>query len=472
VEAITNIVDRGSFDRVEDRLSSRDPLAFAGYGEALARARERSGADESVIYGAARIGEIAIEIAAFDFAFLGGSMGEVAGERLARSMERAIERRVPFVLRTSTGGARMQEGMRSLVQMPKVVAARVGLGHAHQPFVAVLSNPTTGGVLASAAALADVTVAEAGATIGFAGPRIAERFTGAPLPHGSHTANSAYASGLVDEIVSSPDVRAFVSSVLKVLIPDEPAGKTETPSFEDEATDDPWDLVQAVRHSDHPRAPVLVEDACDSLVQLRGDRAGADDPAVVTALARLAGRRVMTIALDRDHQPGPHGYRKARRCINIAARLKMPVLTVVDTRGADPSSASESGGVAWEIGKLFETILTTPVPVISVVIGEGGSGGALAFASGDVLLAFRRSIFSVIGPEAAAEILWRDSNRAPEAARALKVSAEQLAKLGIADRVIDGAPSPSALRDAFVSALDGLSSEDLSTARRDRWRTR
>ena len=470
MDAVMNLVDRDSFDPVEDGLVSRDPLDFEGYGDALAAAREKSSADESVVYGAGRIGDVEVELAAFDFRFLGGSMGEVAGERLARSMERAAQRNVPFVLRTSTGGARMQEGMRSLVQMPKVVSARVALGRARQPFVAVLSHPTTGGVLASIAALADITVAEAAATIGFAGPRVAQRFTGEALPEGSHTANSAYASGLVDELVSTSDVRAYVASVLNVLCRDDFTPIEAGGPKQDEGPRDAWELVEAVRHPTHPRGPELIEGACDASVTLRGDRAGRDDPAVVTALGRIAGRRVMTIALDRDHHPGPHAYRKARRCIEIAGRLGVPVLTVIDTRGADPSAASENGGIAWQIAKLFESVLTVQVPVISIVTGEGGSGGALAFACGDVLLAFRRSIFSVIGPEGAAEILWRDANRAPEAARALKLTADQLAELGIADRVIQGPPSPTAVRAAFVAALEGLGSGVLAGDRHTRWR--
>ena len=472
LESITNLVDSDTFAPVEDGLSSRDPLSFEGYDDSLARAREKAGVDESVVYGAALIGGIEVEVAAFNFAFLGGSMGEVAGERIARAMERAAERRVPFLLRTATGGARMQEGMRSLVQMPKVVAARAELAAAQQPFIAVLGNPTTGGVLASIAALADVTVAEAGATIGFAGPRVAESFTGKPLPEGSHTANSAYAAGLVDELVSSSDVHAYVAGVLKVLAADDPRpGETSPPQQDDERTD-AWALVEAVRHQDHPHAPDLVKNASDAFTELRGDRGGSDDPAVFACLARIAGRRLVAIALDRHHFPGPHGYRKARRCLELATRLGLPVLTVVDTRGADPSADSESHGIAWEIAKLFETILAVPVPVIAVVTGEGGSGGALAFAAGDAVVAFRRSIFSVIGPEGAAEILWRDANRAPEAARVLKLRADDLAELGIVDEVIHGEASPHALRGAFVDALERVRSNEPSpSARRGRWRS-
>ena len=469
LESITSLVDRDSYRPVDDGTSARDPLAFEGYRDAL----DDAGSGESVAVGDARIGDVDVVVAAFDFSFFGGSMGEVAGERLATAMERAASSRVPFVLRTATGGARMQEGMRSLIQMPKVVAARIELGMAGQPVISVLGHPTTGGVLASLAALADVTVAEAGATIGFAGPRVAARFTGHELPEGSHTANSAYAAGLVDEIVSSSDAHAYVASLLKVLGPDEPVAAEAPPGGDATEPSDAWDLVEAVRAASHPRAPDVMRDAAESFVELRGDRAGGDDPAVVATLARVAGRRMMSLALDRDHHPGPHGFRKARRCLAIAGRLGIPVVTLIDTRGADPSADSEASGIAWEIAQLFEAMLQAPVPVVAIVTGEGGSGGALAFGAADRLLAFSRSIFSVIGPEGAAEILWRDGARAPEAARALKLTARDLLDLGIADEVLEGAATPEAIAFAVASTLDGLGDEpDRASARRNRWRTR
>lgn len=446
-------------------------MSFPGYADAADTARASGASDESVVAGSAQIGGIDVEVAAFDFAFFGGSMGEVAGERLAAAMERAASRTVPFILRTSTGGARMQEGMRSLVQMPKVISARATLADSGQPFVAVLGHPTTGGVLASVAALADVTVAEAGATIGFAGPRVAERFTGSPLPEGSHTAISAYAAGLVDELVSAADAHSFIASVLKVVAPDDPT-LVEAPVGGDERDLEPWDLVQMVRSAAHPKAPDLVRDASELFVELRGDRAGADDAAVFVALCRVAGRRVLAIALDRDHHPGPHGFRKARRCLDIAARLRIPVITLVDTRGADPSAESEAGGIAWQIARLFEAMLRLPVPVVSIVTGEGGSGGALAFAAGDRLIAFRRSVFSVIGSEGAAEILWRDAGRVQEAATALRLTASDLSDLGIADEIVPGAASRDALRHSIATSVDALAgAADPSPARRQRWRS-
>ncbi len=240
------LVDAGSFRPVSDGLSSRDPLSFPGYPELLERARTE--VDESVLAGPARIGGHDVEVALFEFGFLGGSVGEVAGERIARALERAAERRTPFVLRTATGGSRMQEGMRSLVQMPKMVAARETLGHAGCPFIVLLGHPTTGGVLASIAALADVTLAREDATIGFAGPRVAEVFLGRALGPGSHTAEMALRSGLVDALVDAGSEGAAVTRVLDVLAPDEPAAVDAPPiTTEMDALPDPWDVVTAAR---------------------------------------------------------------------------------------------------------------------------------------------------------------------------------------------------------------------------------
>jgi acetyl-CoA carboxylase alpha subunit len=403
-------------------------------------------------------------------------MGEVTGELLSGALERGAERRVPVVLRTATGGARMQEGMRALVQMPKVVSARLTLGRAHQPLIAVLGNPTTGGVLASIASLADVTVAEEGATVGFAGPRVAEAFLGAPLGEGSHTAQSAMMNGLVDMVVPLDGVRDYIARALRVLRRD-PAPVEPPPSAPAVQHDpvDAWKVVEAARADHRTRSPHFLVAISDATVQLRGDRAGTQDPAVVTSLARVAGRPFMAIALDKQFSPGPGGFRKARRCVEIAARLDVPIVTIVDTRGADPSAASENAGIAWEIARLFEAMLAVPVPTLSIVTGEGGSGGALAFATTDVLLAYESSFFSVIGPELAAEILWRDPGRAPEAARALRVTARDLLELGIADGLLGEPFTAESLVEAVAYHLAELDAratpaEELVARRQRRWR--
>lgn len=472
-EPIETLIDRGSFVPAGPPVPAPDPLGYPSYPEALARAAERSGSPEAVHAGAASIAGIPVEIAAFDFSFMAGSMGSAAGETLARALERATTRRVPFVLRTATGGARMQEGMASLAQMPKVAGARVELARAGQPFVAVLGHPTTGGVLAGLAALADVTIAERGATIGFAGPRVVGAATGRRLAEDSHTAESAAAAGLVDAVVDAASLRDAVETVLSIVcagddLPAPAAPPAATPER------DPWESLQAVRSPEWRRAPELARSMAASFFELRGDRAGGDDPACVAALATVNGRGALVLALDRARAPGPPAYRKAIRCVRMAGRIGLPVVTLVDTGGADPSEPSEAGGIAWAIAELFETMLQAPVPVVSVLTGEGGSGGALAFASGDVLLAFEESVFAVIAPELAAEILWRDSGEAAGAARLLKMGAADLERLGICDAVLPGRPAPGPLAAAVAYHLARLAEtipgEARDAARRRRWR--
>jgi acetyl-CoA carboxylase carboxyl transferase beta subunit len=463
------LTDDGTFVRANDDLKSRDPLDWPGYRQALEAAAQRTFGDESIVTGRAQISGNDVEIAIFDFAFIAGSMGEVAGERLARALERAADRRVPFVLITSTGGARMQEGMVSLVQMPKVVVARMALAAAGRPLIAVLEHPTTGGVLATAAALADMTAAVDGATVGFAGPRVVSRFTGSPPPPSSHTAQSAFENGLVDALISRNDRKAWLSravSVFETTSATSPSPHRGAPSV---------GAVNPAGPSRRFRAPELIDACASETVELRGDRAGGDDPAIIGVLARVDGRAITMIAFDRRVDPGPRAFRKATRALAVAARLDLPVVTLIDTRGADPSPRAESGGIAWAIGETIEALLTVPVPVIAIVTGDGGSGGALALAAGDVLLAYESSIFSVIEPKAAAEILWRDPTRAAEATDLLKLRAADLVDFGIADGIVPDPPGPETLLPVLAYHLDiltrdGRSGEQRALDRRRRWR--
>jgi acyl-CoA carboxylase subunit beta len=473
LKAVAHVVDEGSFEPVADDLSTSDPLGFPGYLDAMSATRGRSESDESVVAGPARIGGIAVELAAFDFSFFGGSVGEVAGERVARALERATERRVPFVLRLATGGSRMQEGMRSLIQMARVASARIAFEAAAQPYIAVLADPTTGGPFASIGSLADVTIAEAGARIGFAGPRLVESFTGRRLA-GSHSAETALGAGLVDAVVPPTEVGRTVAHVLGVLTPDDPQPVDRPPPVPTERISG-WDAVQTARSSTRPRGAELLSEALDSHAILQGDRAGREDPAIAVAIGRLRGRRLMMMALDRTTAPGPAAYRKARRALDIARRLELPVVTLVDTPGANPSEASENAGIASELARLIEAMLRADVPVLNVITGEGGSGGALAFAVGDRLIAYAGSAFSVIAAEYAAEILWRDSTRAREAAEVLKVSAFELERLGVADEVVAEPLNAGSLASAVAYHLHSLASQrepgdDLVARRLERWR--
>jgi acyl-CoA carboxylase subunit beta len=471
-------VDSGSFVRAEDNLTTTNPLGYPGYGDMVARARAASGCDEAVLAGRAQIGGHDVELAVFNFRFMAGSMGEVAGERIAQALERAARRCVPAVIVIATGGARLQEGLRALAQMPKVVAARVEMADAAAPLVVLFEHPTTGGVLASIGGLADVTGAVEGATVGFAGPRLVQRFMGAPPPPGSYTAESALHSGLVDALIGrgERDVATWLRTTVDVLAPDRPDPSPAPPlTHRSQGVLDPWATVEGARAPQRPRGPQLLRDMSDAICELHGDRAGGDDPAIATALARIGGTRAAIVATDRDFAPGPRAYRKVRRLLNVAARLRVPVVTIIDMRGANPSDDSERGGIAWEIAMTLKSILTVPVPVVAVVTGEGGSGGAMALAVGDVLVAYSSSIFSVLEPEAAAEILWRDATRGADAATLLKLTARDLLSLGLADALIDVPLDAASLRATVRFHLERLRDADESPEERrknrlDRWR--
>lgn len=454
-----------------------DPLGWPDHDRLRDAARDRTGTDESVVVVRGRIptgdatpGAEAI-VVAWEFGFLGGSMGSVTGARIAAAYDAARAARLPVVLLPSTGGARMQEGMASLVQMAATIAAATRHADAGLLQVAVLRDPTTGGVFASHANLADVVWAEPGATVGFAGPRVAEAMTGGPLPAGSHTARGAKAAGLVDDVVGRFDLPARLARLLAwpgTATPtslDVPEGDRRDPG-------QPWTQVQRARASDRARTPALLA-AIDAVEELRGDRAGDDDPSVRVVMARVGGRPVVVIGMD----PGagrvrPAGYRKAWRGLAVAARLGVPVVSLVDTPGADASAASEAGGVAHHIARTFQLLVTTATPVVALVVGEGGSGGALALAVGDRLLIQEHAIFSVIAPEGAAAILHRDASRAADVAELLDPTADRLHRLGVADEVV---PEPvgaevAAAWAAVARHLDELGDHADVTARIERWR--
>ncbi|CAN5532651.1 carboxyl transferase domain-containing protein [soil metagenome] len=442
-------------------LRSTDPLSFPGYAHKLA-----SLAHESVRTGRAH-GFVLIE---GDFDVIGGSMGLVHGEKVVRAFDRAVSERLPVVVVTRSGGARMQEGMVSLVQLARTAAAIDRHQRAGLLSVSVHRSPTTGGVFASYGSLTDLRVAEAGATIGFAGPRVLEQTTGLELDGTSHDAESALAAGLVDAVEDPSGLEAWVLAALGTR--DAPlhthrAPNPIRPAPAPEAGIDPaWAEVQAARRMGRPTGIHLAAAACSSWTEL----APGTDPALRTALATVAGRRVVVLASDRysaGGRPGPAGFRLAQRGIALAGRLGLPVLSFVDTPGADPRPEAENGGIAGEIARTFAALAAVETPTVAVCVGEGGSGGALALAATDVLLVQEHAVFSVIGPEGAAAILERDATRAPVVAARLRLTSTDLLELGIVDAVVpDGVDDTVA---AVVAALPGGESPAIVGGRRTRF---
>ncbi|HEX9694755.1 MAG TPA: carboxyl transferase domain-containing protein [Actinomycetota bacterium] len=459
-------LDPGWVERDGD-LAAGNPLAFPGYDPGR----------ETVVAASGASGGHPVEAVSFDFGILGGSMGIVAGEKVARAFERALGRRAAVVALCASGGARMQEGMTALVQMAKTVVSRETLARAGLPFVAYLRNPTTGGVYASFASLADVVWAEPGATVGFAGPRVAEAVTGRPLPDGSHTAAFAVEHGLIDAEVTPEALRAALRALIDLAGGrDTTAPVATVPEPKAPSPPDAWREVELARHPDRPDGIAFARRVASDPVEIHGDGRGADDAGVLCAFARIGGVRCGIVALGRAH-PGPGGFRKAQRLIGLAGRWRLPVVSFVDTPGADPSSESEANGIARAIADTFAALLAHPQPVVAVVTGEGGSGGALALACADRLLILEHAIFSVIGPEAAATILRRDD--AASVAADLRLTAFDLRRLGLADRVV-AEPSPAAHADpdraadavghAIALALAQIDPESAREARTRRWR--
>lgn len=414
-------------------LASGDPLTFPGYRAKL------DGLDhESVRTGLADLSGTRIVLIEGDFEVIGGSMGLVHGEKVVRAFDRATDARLPVLVVTQSGGARMQEGMVALVQMARTVAAARRHAAAGLLSVAVHRSPTTGGVLASYGSLADLRVVEAGATVGFAGPRVVEQTTGEEVANRSHSAETAFDAGLVDDMVVGDDAAlAWVRGVLGIdetplVVADPPGGPAPEPAAEPNSA---WHAVLAARHPGRPSGIHVAAAASTSWIEL----GVGTDPALRTAIATVGGHRTVVVACDRyagSGRPSPAGFRLAQRGIHLAGRLGLPVVTFVDTPGAEPGSSAENDGIAVEIARTFAAMAEVPTATISVCVGEGGSGGALALAAADRLLLQDEAVFSVIGPEGAAAILERDASRAPQVAPLLRLTSTDLVDLGIVDRTV------------------------------------
>jgi acetyl-CoA carboxylase carboxyl transferase beta subunit/acetyl-CoA carboxylase carboxyl transferase alpha subunit len=492
--AIMRLVDGNSFREHDPGLASTDPLQFVdetAYSERLLALKAETGEADALVSGFARLQGHPVAIAALDFGFLGGSMGVVVGEKLVRIAERARERRLPLISISASGGARMQEGMLSLLQMAKTSAAVQRLRDSGCPYISILAHPTTGGVFASFANLGDIMVAEPGALIGFAGPRVAEQVIGRKLPEGSHTAEFLYAHGMVDAIVDRRELRDYLARCLTVLAAPRSGYRRRGHTFRSRRNGPEvlaWDAVQRARGARRLTSADYLERMLGEFVELHGDRASGDDPAIIAGVGTLDGKAIAVIALERGHleerehrhdgRPYPEGYRKARRVMELAERLRLPLVTLIDTPGAYPGVESEARGLASELAGSLARMSTLRTPIVSAVIGEGGSGGALALAVADRVLMLDGAIYSVIAPEGAAAILYRDSTRAPEISSKLKLTARELKRLNVVDEIvpepdteIDADPDAAAalLAGSIMNALAGLQRKRIERVVQERY---
>lgn len=501
---IRMVADPKSFEEWDRGLETPNPLHYEGYQEKIAGLKEKTKLDEAVVTGKIRInGEEAV-IGICDVRFLMGSMGYVVGEKLTRAIEKATELRLPLILFTASGGARMQEGIVSLMQMAKTSAALRRHSDAGLLYITILTDPTTGGVTASFAMLGDIILAEPGALVGFAGPRVIEQTIGQKLPKGFQSSEFLLEHGIIDGIVERMELKDTLYHLIclhKEAVPGHPEQSLDaSEKLYDKKSGDKkkrpanaWEKVQAARSAERPTSLDYIEHLFDGFMELHGDRAFRDDGSIVGGIASFHGLPVTVIGQQKGKNtkenisrnfgmPYPEGYRKAQRLMKQAEKFGRPIICFVDTPGAFCGMEAEERGQGEAIARSLLEMSGLKVPILSIVIGEGGSGGALALAVGNEVWMLENSTYSILSPEGFASILWKDSSRAEEAAGKMRLTADDLKDLGIIEQVIgeeepvtaESLPEVARRMDVrieeFMEKYGKMSGEELVRQRYDRFR--
>ena len=502
---IKMVADRKSFIPWFEDMPVSNPLDFEGYEEKLAETREKTGANEAVTVGQCNIyGEPAV-IGICETRFLMGSMGHVVGEKITAAIELATERRLPVFIFCASGGARMQEGIVSLMQMAKTSAAIQKHGEAGLLYSTILTDPTTGGVTASFAMLGDVIMAEPGALIGFAGPRVIKQTIGQELPEGFQTAEFLLEHGFIDGIVERENLKKTLYFLIKTHQCEEGKYADFKKDFHFELNEiikerswktlpiTAWEKVKAVRQVGRPSAMDYMDHIFDFFVEAHGDRNYRDDKAIVGGIAFLDGQPVTVIAdvkgkdvkecQERNFgMPMPEGYRKALRLMKQAEKFNRPIISFVNTSGAFCGIEAEERGQGEAIARNLLEMSALKVPVLCILIGEGGSGGALATAVGNEVWMMENATYSILSPEGFASILWKDSAKAQQASEVMNITAQDLKRLGIIEEIIPefGGADKKTVQSIggymkekmkeFLEKYNGLSSEEIAKMRYNRFR--
>lgn len=476
---IKYVCDEDSFREFGRWIKGYNPLDFPEYDKKLSDMEKKTDMPEAVVTGTCRIGGYKAVICVMDSRFMMASMGMAVGEKITRAVEYATKKKLPLVIFSASGGARMQEGMLSLMQMAKTSAAIGKLRETGGLFISVMTNPTTGGVTASFASLGDVQIAEPGALIGFAGPRVISQTIGEKLPEGFQSAEFLYEHGLLDGVVPRAELKGYITRLISLhqkgkrsqLASDknELAGKIE----EELASRSADERVLIARNEARPTGRDYIDRLISDFCEFGGDRLHAEDVSIVCGVGRFHGISVVVIAQERgksldekiSHRfgmPNPEGYRKAERLMKHADRFGLPIITFVDTPGAYPGKEAEENGQGSAIAHCLLTLSRLRVPVVNVFVGEGGSGGALAIGFGDCMIMLENSVFSILSPEGFASILYKDSSRWKEACENMKMTAAELKEMGICDCVIkeDGEGAHEKSEPVF-KRLDAAIAENL-----------
>ena len=495
-ERISLIADPGTFRESHRSIVSMGSSVSSGVPAQRRPTREprRTGLTEAAITGRGTIGGIPVILIVLDFRFLGGTMGAVVGEKVSLAFELATRRKVPVVAVITSGGARIQEGVLSLMQMAKTSFAVNGLDHEGLPFIVVMANPTTGQVYSSFANLADVTLAEPGALLGLAPSRLQGEGAQDSIASGVHTAEANLVHGMIDQVIDREHLKDLLYVIMGLLTPKHslPASGTANGVEEvhlEELWPPAWETVQLARHSQRPTSMDFIRRSLSNFVELHGDRLYGDDPSIVAGLGYLGSQAVVAIGQEKGHdvtarerhegRTYPEGFRKAQRVMRLASKLQLPLITFVDTPGPYYGRESEERGLGNAIASTMALMAQLPIPTISVVIGEGGSEGALALGVADRILMLENATYSVTSPENASALLYRDYPRVQEVAEPLKLTAQDCQELGIIDLIVpepsEGAhrnPGEAALRlrTALEEELTILKARSIKRVLRDRYR--
>lgn len=449
---ILSLADKKSFREWDTNMKWYNPLDDGAYAKKMRETTSKHKLNDAIITGEMKIFGISVAVGVMDTRFMMASMGRVVGEKVTKIFERAIKRKMPVILFCCSGGARMQEGIIALLQMEKTAAAVKRHSEAGLLYISVLTNPTMGGVTASFSMLADIVLAENGAQIGFAGPRVIEQNTGVKLPEGFQTAEFQMEHGFVDDVVSRVDMRKYLGRLIKLHID----GKcVEYQNGYDEfihytlQTNDTcaWENVLKARSIKRPTSTDYISKIFEDFIELHGDKVISDDHAIVGGIGSVFGRSVTVIGHQKGKNnieeamyrnwgmPSPSGYRKALRLMKQAEKFKRPIICFIDTIGAACGIEAEEQGQGYVIADILKETSAFRVPILSIIHGEGGSGGALALGVANEVWMLENAVYSVLTPEGYASILWKDKTKANEAAEIMKMTSADMMNYKVVDKV-------------------------------------
>ncbi|MCU1518036.1 MAG: acetyl-CoA carboxyl transferase [Pseudarthrobacter sp.] len=462
------VVDPGTFASWD--TPAEEPQVSEAYGRDLAKARERSGTDESVITGSGLIRGHRVAVIVSEFAFLAGSIGHAAAQRIVSAVERATAEGLPLLAGPASGGTRMQEGTLAFLSMVKITGAVRAHRQAGLPYLVYLRHPTTGGVMASWGSLGHINVAEPGALLGFLGPRVYEALYGEAFPDGVQVAENLFSKGLVDAVVQPSELAEIIGRALDILAAKPSAGPVPKPSTlaVRPAAVDAWTSIGISRQPRRPDLRQLLRYGADDALPLNGTGQGEKDPGLLLALARFGGQSCIVLGharpLRRDAAGmGPGSLREARRGMKLAEELHLPLLTVIDTAGAALSQEAEEGGLAGEIARSLHELIGLESPSVSVLLGQGAGGGALALLPADRTIAAQHSWLSPLPPEGASAIVHRTTEFAPQMADAQGVNVAALHANGLVDHIVDERPDASLEPREFCARMAQAIEYELGT---------